>query len=250
MQLDLNCDMGESFGIWRLGQDEQVMPHITSANVACGMHGGDPSVMQATVALAKKHGVSVGAHPSYPDLQGFGRRPMHLKPDEIRAYVLYQIGALWAIARSKGVDLAHVKPHGALYNVAAKDRSVADPVAKAIADFSHELSLYCLPDSALASAGEEYGLKVVPEGFVDRGYEPNGSLVDRNMAGAVASEPSQAVKQALLLAKGTVICRDGSTLHLSVSTLCVHGDTPGAPEIAHEVNAALTLAGYQLSARS
>ncbi|MEO5953944.1 MAG: 5-oxoprolinase subunit PxpA [Chloroflexia bacterium] len=247
-QLDLNCDMGESFGIWRLGQDEQVMPHITSANVACGMHGGDPSVMIATVGLAKKWGVSVGAHPSYPDLQGFGRRPMKMTAEEIQGYVLYQIGALWAIAKASGVELVHVKPHGALYNVASKDRSVAEPIAKAVSGFSSDLKLYCLPESELEAAGREYGLTTFAEGFVDRAYEPNGSLVDRNMPGSVTSDASQAVKQALMLASGQILCRDGTSLKLAVDTLCVHGDTPGAPEIAREVNAALRLAGYAVAA--
>lgn len=247
-QIDLNCDMGESFGIWRLGQDEQVMPHITSANVACGLHGGDPSVMIATVKLAKKWGVSVGAHPSFPDLQGFGRRPMKMSAEEIRGYVLYQIGALWAIAKAEGVKLVHVKPHGALYNVASMDKSVAYPIVSAIAGFSKELRLYCLPGSELEAAGHEFGLNVIAEGFVDRAYEPNGSLVDRNLPGSVASDAAQAVKQALLLASGEIVCRDGSLLKLSVGTLCIHGDTAGAPEIAREVNASLREAGYLVSA--
>ena len=245
--IDLNCDMGESFGVWRLGRDPEVMPHITSANVACGLHAGDPSVMLATVKLARQHGVSVGAHPSFPDLQGFGRRSMRLSPDEIRGYILYQLGALWAIARSEGVDLGHVKPHGALYNVAALDRSVAQPIARAVAEFSRDLSLYCLPSSELEAAGRENGLTTIAEGFVDRAYEPNGLLVDRNQPGAVAAEASQAVRQALSLARGEVVCRDRSILKLSVQTLCVHGDTPGAPEIAREVKAALLAEGYTLA---
>lgn len=246
--IDLNCDMGESYGAWRMGQDAEVMPHITSANVACGMHAGDPSVMLATLKLAKEFGLSVGAHPSYPDMQGFGRRQMHLSADEIRGYVLYQIGALWAIARSLRIDLAHVKPHGALYNAATRDRMIADPVTEAIAAFSKELSLFCLPGSQLENSGIEHGLNTVAEGFVDRAYEPNGSLVDRNLPGSVAANPSEAVAQALMLAQGHVVCRDGSRLALSVSTLCVHGDTPGAPTIAREVNAALSAQGYTLAA--
>jgi UPF0271 protein len=240
--------MGESFGVWRLGRDAEVMPHITSANVACGLHAGDPAVMLATVRLARRHGVSVGAHPGFPDLQGFGRRAMRLSADEIRGYVLYQLGALWAIARSEGVDLGHIKPHGALYNIAAVDRSIAEPIAEAVARFSRNLPLYCLPSSELEAAGVENGLQTVPEGFVDRAYEPNGSLVDRSQTGAVAAEPPQAVHQALSLARGEVVCRDGSVLKLSVRTLCVHGDTPGAPDIAREVRAALLADGYSLTA--
>jgi UPF0271 protein len=248
--IDLNCDMGESFGAWRMGRDAEVMPHITSANVACGLHAGDPSVMMATVKLAKQWGVSVGAHPSFPDLQGFGRRVMRMTAEEIRGCVLYQIGALWAVARAAGIDIAHVKPHGALYNLAAKDRLVARPIAEAVAHFSRELCLYCLPSSELEAAGKECGLNTIAEGFVDRGYEPNGSLIDRNEAGAVVGDATQAVRQALMLARGEVMCRDGSLLKLEVGTLCVHGDTPGAPEIAREVNAALRTEGYTLAAPS
>ncbi len=247
-QIDFNCDMGESFGAWRLGNDDQIMPHITSANVACGLHAGDPVVMLRTLNLAKQWGVSVGAHPAYPDLQGFGRRAMNLSGDEIRGFVLYQIGALWGVARSVGLELAHIKPHGALYNVACRDISVAQPIADAVASFSKDLYLYCLPSSDLEAAGHERGLKTIAEGFVDRAYEPNGSLVDRRQQGAVASDPASAVRQALMLARGEVVCRDGSLLKLSVGTLCVHGDTPGAPDFAREVRAALTSEGYILAA--
>jgi 5-oxoprolinase (ATP-hydrolysing) subunit A len=244
--IDLNCDMGESFGMWRMGQDAEVMPHITSANVACGAHAGDPSVMLATVRLAKQYGVSLGAHPGFPDLHGFGRRSMRLSAEEIEASLLYQIGALWAIARSEGVALSHVKPHGALYNMAAGDPLMADAVARAVARFSRELLLYCVPKSESEASARAHNLVPIPEGFVDRAYEPNGSLVDRSLPGAVANQPSEAARQALDLASGNVTCRDGSLLELQVQTLCVHGDTTGAPEIAQAVKAALVKAGYEV----
>src|SRR6476469_3288720 len=203
--IDLNADMGESFGSWRMGHDEELMPHITSANVACGAHAGDPNVMRATIKLAKKHRVQIGAHPGYPDLQGFGRRPMQLAPDEIEAYVLAQIGALWAIARSEGTDLCHVKAHGALYNLATKDKLVALPIVRAVAHFSRDLFLYCLPGSKQEEVAQAHGIKTIAEGFIDRAYEPNGSLVDRQVAGAVLADPAEAARNALALANGTII---------------------------------------------
>src|SRR5438874_2375935 len=186
--IDLNCDMGESFGPWKMGSDAEVMPHITSANIARGAHAGDPNVMAATVALARQHGVAIGAHPGFPDLQGFGRREIRFSADEILNMVLYQIGALWAIARAAGVELHHVKPHGALYNMACVDAAMARPIVQAVRAFSPALAVYCLPASRLEEEALQEGLIAIPEGFVDRAYEPNGSLVDRNRPGAVASE--------------------------------------------------------------
>lgn len=247
-QIDLNCDMGESFGPWQMGQDTAIMPYITSANVACGLHAGDPSVMEATIRLAKEHGVAVGAHPGYPDLQGFGRRVIPMGHAEIRSYVLYQIGALWAIARRLGVELTHVKAHGALYNIGAADRQVALSLAEAVAGFSKEVSLFCLPGSELELAARELGLKVIGEGFVDRAYEPNGSLVDRKKPASVYSDPKLAADQALQLAAGGVTCKDGSHLALEVSTLCLHGDNSVAPDIARLVREALDRAGYKVTA--
>ena len=248
--IDLNADMGESFGSWRMGQDEELMPQITSANVACGAHAGDPNVMRATVKLAKKHRVQIGAHPGFPDLQGFGRRPMQLAPDEIEAYVLAQIGALWAIARSEGADLSHVKAHGALYNLAVKDRLVALPIVRAVAHFSRDLFLYCLPGSKQEEVARAHGIKTIPEGFIDRAYEPNGSLVDRRAPGAVVSDPAEAARNALALANGSIVTRDDSVLKVQVETLCVHGDGPNAPQIARSAFAALLLAGYSVQAPS
>jgi 5-oxoprolinase (ATP-hydrolysing) subunit A len=245
--IDLNCDMGESFGPWKKGADEAIMPHITSANVACGAHAGDPGTMAATVRLAKSHGVAVGAHPGYPDLAGFGRRPMALTRDEVIHSLLYQMGALWAIARSEGVELSHVKPHGALYNKACEDVELAGAVVEAVLLFSTSLPLVGLPGSRLEQVARERGLAFRFEGFADRAYEPNGSLRDRKLADALLSTPRIAASQALHLAHGSVVCHDGTMLALEVDTICIHGDTPGAPEIAAEVHRQLVLAGFKLS---
>jgi UPF0271 protein len=245
--MDLNCDMGESFGLWKVGQDDEVMPHITSANVACGGHAGDPGVMAHTVALAKRHGVAVGAHPGFADLQGFGRRRMALSGDEIANLVLYQLGALWAFVRAEGMELHHVKPHGALYNMACAEASIARPIVEAVRRLSAELPVYCLPGSALEREALECGLTAVPEGFADRAYEPNGSLADRSKPGSVASDPGSAAARAIQLAQGSVTCVDGSTLRLSVATICIHGDTRGAAQNAAAVRNALTEAGFRVS---
>jgi UPF0271 protein len=240
--------MGESFGHWRIGQDEELMPHITSANIACGAHAGDPNVMRATIRLAKKHKVQIGAHPGFPDLQGFGRRPMQMAPDEIEASVLAQIGALWAIARSEGADLSHIKAHGALYNMAAVDKVVALPIVRAIVHFSRDLYLYCLPGSQQEVVAKEHGIKTVGEGFIDRAYEPNGSLADRSMPGAVILDPAEGARHALMLANGSTGTRSNSVIRLKVGTLCVHGDNPSAAQIARSSYAALLLAGYTVQA--
>jgi len=246
-RIDLNADMGESFGLWRIGADEALMPYITSANVACGAHAGDPSVMWATVRLARWHGVAVGAHPGYADLQGFGRRSIQMTPDEVAGLVLYQLGALWAIARAEGVELRHVKPHGALYNSASSDRQLAEAIAQAVWRFSTSLPLVCLADSQMERAARDVGLPVAREGFADRAYEPTGLLASRSTPGSLLSSPADAASQAVGLASGKVIARDGTELSLHVDTICIHSDTPGAAEIARSVRAALTGAGYEVS---
>ena len=224
------------------------MPHITSANIACGAHAGDPNVMAATLALAKKHGVAVGAHPGFADLQGFGRRPLRLSPEELRNLVLYQIGALWAFARAEGIELHHIKPHGALYNMASADATVARPIVRAVKEFSSSLAIFCLPTSALEQEARQTGLVAVPEGFADRAYQPSGSLADRGAPGALVADPETAAERAVQLAAGSVTCLDGSTLRLSVRTICVHGDTPGAPQIAAAVRRALEQSGFAVTA--
>ncbi|MBI3243676.1 MAG: 5-oxoprolinase subunit PxpA [Chloroflexi bacterium] len=236
MNIDLNCDMGESFGRYSLGDDEALMPLITSTNIACGLHAGDPLVMAATIRLAKRHGAAVGAHPGHPDLQGFGRRPLDLSPDEAEAFVLYQISALAGFARAAGLELAHVKPHGALYNQAAKDRALATAIAQSVARFSKSLILMGLAGSVLVEAGVEAGLKVANEGFPERGYNDDGTLRPRRLPGAVIESPAAAAAQAVKMVREGI--RFGGR-QVQVETLCIHGDNPSAPAIAKAIREAL-----------
>ena len=246
MSIDINCDMGESFGPWKMGADGEVMPNITSANVACGAHAGDPRVMRRTVRAAKTHGVSVGAHPGYADLQGFGRREMQVDPAEIEDMLLAQIGALAAIARAEGVPLRHVKAHGALYNQAARDRRLADAIAAAIKAFDPSLIMFGLPKSAMVDAGVAAGLRVAGEGFADRAYEPDGSLTPRSRPGAVIHDPAVVVERAVrMIRDGVVLTPAGREIPLKIDTLCVHGDTPGAAELVKRIRAGLDAAGIQ-----
>ena len=224
MKIDLNCDMGEN-----IGNDEAVMPYITSATIACGFHAGDSKTMQTTVRLAKKYGVAVGAHPSWLDVEGFGRREMTLSPDEVEALILYQIGALSAIAKAEGVELVHVKPHGALYNQAAKDRSLADAIARAVKSFSGDLVLVGLAGSGLVEAGLEVGLRVANEGFPDRNYNPDGTLVSRKEAHAIIESPEDVTKHAVELIQNGILFGEK---RVRVETLCLHGDHPRAAENA------------------
>lgn len=240
IRIDINCDLGESFGPWRMGADEQVMAHITSANVACGAHAGDPVIMRQTVRLAKAAGVAVGAHPGFADLLGFGRREIAADPEEVEASVIAQVGALAAIARAEGVVLQHVKPHGALYNMAARDRRLADAVARAVASFDGALILFGLPNSPLLDAGRAAGLRVAAEGFADRAYQPDGALTPRSTPGAVIDDVSAVVARAVRMAtEGIVLTADGHEVPLRIDTICVHGDTPGAPELARQVQESL-----------
>ncbi len=245
MKIDLNSDMGESFGRYTLGDDAALMPYVTSANVACGLHASDPLVMEHTVSLARQHGVGIGAHPGYPDLQGFGRRAMQLNPAEAEAFVLYQIGALAAFA---GDDLTHVKPHGTLYNQAAQDPYLAQAIARALTRFNPRLILVGLANSCLIQAGQEAGLPVAREAFVDRAYEDDGSLRSRKLPGAVLQDPAQAAAQAArIVREGTVVAYSGEIVPVQAQTLCLHGDTPTALEIAQAVRQALTAAGVQIA---
>jgi UPF0271 protein len=248
MTIDLNADVGESFGAWRMGHDADIMPYITSANIACGGHAGDPNVMAATTRLAARQGVSVGAHPGYPDLAGFGRRVIPFSPDEIRQFVLYQVGALWAIARAQGVELRHVKPHGALYNVAARDAQVAEAIAVAVRDFSRDLPLVCLAGSIAEGVSRGMGLATLAEGFADRAYEPDGALRDRKLPGSIHHEPGVVAEQVVALAGGRVRAVDGSDLEVRVDTICLHSDTPEAALFARVAREALERAGYAVEA--
>jgi UPF0271 protein len=237
--IDLNCDMGESFGAWTMGEDDAVLAHVSSANIACGFHAGDPATMRRTVAAAVARDVAVGAHPSLPDLAGFGRREMRVTPDETYAMTLYQIGALAAIARAAGSALRHVKPHGALYNMAAKDRALADAIAHAVRDFDAALILVGLANSELTRAGEAAGLAVAHEAFADRRYETDGSLMARGKAGAVIDDVDAAVAQAVAIATRGEI----GPLHLRADTICVHGDRRDAAAFARRLREALEAAG-------
>jgi UPF0271 protein len=239
--MDLNADLGESFGRWTLGDDERLVEQITSANVACGFHAGDFVVMERTVALCRRAGVAVGAQPGYPDLLGFGRRPMAFDPAEVESMVRYQIGALEAFCRAHDVDLHHVKPHGALYNQAAGDPALAGAIARATARFSRSLPLYGLASSEpMARASADAGIRFVPEAFADRRYLPDGSLQPRSEPGSLITDPEAAAAQAAsIAADGTVVAVDGSRVAIRAETICCHGDTPGAVEIATAVRAAL-----------
>jgi UPF0271 protein len=247
-QIDLNSDVGESFAVYRLGADADVMRSITSANIACGFHAGDPGVMRETVRLAKDAGVSVGAHPGFPDLVGFGRREMRASPREVEDLVLYQIGALAAVAAAQGVSLSHVKAHGALYNMAARDRALADAIARAVAAFDRALILFGLPNSELLRAGDAAGLRVASEGFADRAYLPDGSLAPRTVPGSVIHDASAVLDRSLrMVTGGEVLAIDGSRLAFTVDTLCVHGDTPGAAELARQLREGLERRGVRVA---
>lgn len=245
--VDLNCDIGEAFGRYGLGEDEAVLASVTSANIACGLHAGDPLVMERTVRLAVAHGVRIGAHPGYPDLQGFGRRVLEMSTEEVEAFMLYQIGALAGFCRASGVELAHVKPHGALYNQAAKDARLAEAIAAAVKRFSRELILVGLAGSALTAAGEAAGLRVANEGFPDRAYEPDGMLRARKLPGALLQTQEEICAQAVRLAQqGIRVTTGGQPRSVPVDTLCIHGDHPGAARNAAAVRKALEAQGIQV----
>lgn len=244
--VDLNVDAGESHGAYRIGADEEILPLVTSANVACGLHGGDPLVMRRTVRVAAAQGVAVGAHPGYPDLQGFGRRVMAIPPEELVQVILYQIGALAAIAAAEAVTLAHVKPHGALYHAAVADAAVGDAVIEAVG--SAGLPLIALSGSSWAARARQAGLRVAEEAFVDRAYRADGTLVPRGHPTALVTDPRAAAERALrLVADGTIVALTGEVVAVRAHTLCLHSDTPGAPAIARAVRDALLAAGVRLA---
>ncbi len=252
MPIDLNADVGESFGAWTLGQDRDLLPLLSSVNVACGFHAGDPTVMDRTVASAVAAGLAIGAHPGYFDLRGFGRRPLTAEPDEIEQDVLYQVGALLAFARAHGTRLRHVKPHGALYNQAAADPVLALAVARGTARADPSLLLVGLASSiAMREAADAVGLRFAAEGFADRRYRPDGTLTPRRESGAVLGDPAQVAAQAVGIARdGQVRAADGTPVAVRADTLCLHGDDPAAPANARAVRAALTAAGVEIRALS
>ena len=246
--MDLNADLGEGFGAWRLGDDEQLLDVLTSANVACGFHAGDPLTMRSVCAEAARRGVSVGAQVSYRDLAGFGRRYIAYEPAELTADVLYQLAALDGIAQAHGTRVRYVKPHGALYHAAAGDPAQAGAVAAAVRAYDPELPVLSLPGSQLLAAAGRAGLRGVREAFLDRAYTPDGGLVPRGQRGAVIADPDEVAARAVRMAvDGTVVAVDGSTVSVAAESLCVHGDTPAAVEVARRVRATLTDAGVQLT---
>jgi UPF0271 protein len=248
MPIDLNADVGESLGPWLMGEDARLIPLVSSVNVACGAHAGDPLTIQRTVATAVAHGIAIGAHPGYPDLVGFGRRDLDMAADELEASIVYQVGAVAAFARTMGSELRHVKPHGALYNRAARDRSVADSIARAVRSISPDLILVGLAGSAILEAGTEAGLSVAAEAFADRAYEPDGSLRSRRLPGAILPTPQAAASQAVAIAQGQhVQAHDGTDVQVRAETICIHGDTPDAAEVARAVRAALEAAGIAIA---
>jgi UPF0271 protein len=249
-KIDLNCDMGESFGAYQLGMDEKVIQYITSANIACGWHAGDPLVMDKTVKMAVEQGVGVGAHPGYPDLLGFGRRSMDCTTDEIRNYMTYQIGALQGFCKIHGTRLRHVKPHGALYLTAVVNEVVARAVAEAIVSVDPDLLYVALAGAKgemMTSIGKDVGLKVVYEAFPDRAYTAEGNLVSRRTPGAVIKDPQEVARRALRMAtEGIVIAVDNTSIPIEAQTLCVHGDTPSAVDLVRNIRETLEKEGVSV----
>ncbi len=249
MRIDLNSDVGESFGAYTIGHDAGLMKSITSANIAAGFHGGDPTVLRDTIRLARKNGVAVGAHPGFPDLVGFGRRELNVTPREAEDCVLYQLAAVAGVASAEGVRLQHVKPHGALFNMAVKDPELASAIARAVAAFDASLILFGLPGSQILHAGRAAGLRVAAEVFADRAYEPNGQLVSRRKPGAVIHDAGLVVARAVRMVKdGRVVSSDGTVVPLESDTICLHGDTPGSDDLAAKVRAGLEAAGITVKA--
>lgn len=238
MKIDLNCDLGESFGNYKIGMDEEVIKYISSANIACGFHASDPLVMERTVALAKANGVKVGAHPGFPDLAGFGRRNMNVSPKELKAMVVYQIGALNAFCKANEIKMNHVKPHGAMYNMAAKDERLAFAIAEAVAQVDDSLVLVGLSGSELLKAAKIVGVKCASEVFADRAYEDDGSLVPRTKIGAVITNEEEASDRAVQMIKfGMVKSISGKEIPIIADTICIHGDTPQALHLARIMRA-------------
>jgi len=248
MRIDLNGDVGERPSKGGAEHpDLGLMPHLTSANVACGFHAGDAATMRDTVALAVAHGVAVGAHPGFPDPEGFGRRELQFSPADVEDFVSFQVGTLAGIAASQGVRLQHVKPHGALFNMAARDAALADAVARAARAIDPSLILFGLPDSQLIEAGKRAGLRTAAEGFADRAYMPDGSLVPRRQPGAVIVDAADVIARVVRMARDrSITAVDGSLVRVAVDTICVHGDTPGAAGLAARIRTALAAEGVEL----
>ena len=249
MKIDLNCDLGESFGNYKIGMDEEVIKYISSANIACGFHASDPLVMVKTVALAKEYGVKVGAHPGFPDLVGFGRRNMNVSPAELKAMVMYQVGALAAFCKARDIKMNHVKPHGAMYNMAAKDIKLALAIAEGIAEVDDSLILLGLSGSQLLKAAQEVGLKSAAEVFADRAYEEDGSLVARTKAGAVIADENEVIERVIKMIKlSKVQTITGKEIEIKPDSICIHGDNPKALNFVKLIRQRLTQENIKIEA--
>ena len=244
-KIDFNCDMGESFGAYKMGLDEEVIKHVTSSNVACGFHAGDPQWMQHTVDIADDNGVAIGAHPGFPDLMGFGRRNMTLTPDEAKAYIKYQIGALKGFV--KGGHLQHVKPHGAFYNMAVKDADLARAICEAVLEVDPELILVVLAGTQWVEIGNEMGTRIARETFADRAFNPDGTLVARSQPGSVLHEPEEVIGRSLkMVTESRVTAITGEEIQMEADTICLHGDNPGAVELAAGLRSKFEAEGVQV----
>ena len=247
--IDINCDMGESYGAWKMGNDAEVMPFISSANIACGFHGGDPATIRQTVKLAVEHGVAIGAHPSLPDLPGFGRRVMKITPQDMYDLVLYQAGAVEAFARAAGAKLHHVKCHGALYNMAATDEGLSEAMARAVRDLGAHVILYALSNSKMMQIAKRSGVPVAGEVFADRGYAEDGTLSPRGKPGAMIEDAALATERALaMVEQGYVTALTGKQVAVCADTLCLHGDQPGAVTFAKAIRKAFAERGVTVAA--
>jgi 5-oxoprolinase (ATP-hydrolysing) subunit A len=247
--IDLNCDMGESYGHWRMGDDAAIMPLVTSANIAAGFHGGDPATIRNTVRIAVEHGVAIGAHPSLPDLMGFGRRVMKITPQEAYDLVLYQAGAVEAFARAAGAPLHHVKCHGAFYNMAVNDDALSEAIVCAVKDLGGGTQLYALSGSRMTALAAAQGVKAIAEVFADRGYENDGTLSPRDAPGGMIEDAAKSVAQALAMVEdGIVVSRHGARVAVSADTMCLHGDQPGAVVFAKALRQAFAGRGLGFAA--
>ena len=247
--VDLNSDLGESFGAYKIGLDEEVLKYVTSANIACGWHAGDPIVMRNTVEAAYKNGVGIGAHPGFLDIMGFGRRNMIVTPEEIKQYTIYQIGALYGFIKAVGGEMQHVKPHGAMYNMAAKDGKIATAIIDGIWEVDKNLIVLGLAGSEMVKAAEKKGLRVANEVFADRAYNPNGTLVQRSLPGSMIKDKNIAISRVIrMVTEGKVTAINGEDLDIRVDSICVHGDNPEAAELARLTKEALLRAGIEIKA--
>jgi len=247
-KIDINCDLGESYGEFKVGNDTEIMPHITSANIACGFHAGDPTTIAHTINLAKKHNVAIGAHPGYPDLMGFGRRELQLTSEEAKNYTIYQVSALQGFAKTANASLQHVKPHGALYNTAVKDEILSKAIVEAIRAMNNRLIIFAPPNSVLAKVASKNGLSVAHEFFADRAYNRDGNLVSRKQPNAVIREPREVVDRVVKVVRdGTVLAIDGELVDLGdIHTVCVHGDNPATVELAKAIRIGLAKASIEV----